>query len=165
MRKKIFCLSFVGFLISATVVGWAGSKTLVGEWEVKKDVVPEKEIVYEPGERTVTYHLTGNGSALVEEFHGGRGMATVYHMDGADLRMTHYCGAENQPRMEAAIYDPVLRTLKFDFVDVTNLTEPEAYHTRKLEIHFQDKDQIQLKFSGRRKGEEISGVVWLSRLP
>jgi hypothetical protein len=49
-------------------------------------------------------YLTGNGSALVESLimGGVPTMTTVYHLDEADLRMTHYCGAKNQPRLKAA---------------------------------------------------------------
>ena len=119
-------------------------KLLVGEWDVKDS--PSK----------VTYHLTGNGTTLVEEFRGRRGMASVYHMDHGNLMLTHYCSAGNQPRMRAVAYDPAERTVKFDFIDVTNLSEPSAYHTRELEILFQDEDHVELRFIGREEGEEIA---------
>lgn len=48
-------------------------KTLVGTWD-------EQEYG-----RVVEYHLTGEGSALIEEFVGDPPMSSVYHMDGGEL--------------------------------------------------------------------------------
>ncbi|HSR51337.1 MAG TPA: hypothetical protein VLV83_10950, partial [Acidobacteriota bacterium] len=68
---------------------------LAGDW---RGFIRERD-----QEAFVNYRLTGGGSALIETF--GRGeqgsMSTVYHLDGNDLRLTHYCGAKNQPRMKA----------------------------------------------------------------
>lgn len=111
--------------------------------------------------RVVQYRLTGKGSALIEEFVGDPPMTTVYHLDGDDLRMTHYCNAGNQPRMRAASYKN--NTLKFDFVDVTNLSAPNAYHTRTLDIVFHDEDHLDLVFIGLKDGEEVPGTVSLTR--
>jgi hypothetical protein len=41
-------------------------------------------------------------------------------MDGDRLLMTHYCGAGNQPRMQAKV-SPDGKTFALDFVDGTNL--------------------------------------------
>ncbi len=117
-------------------------RQLVGRW----DVVGSPAVV--------TFSLTADGSAIVEEFRGRRGMASVYHMDGEDLVMTHYCSAGNQPRMKATAWSPESSSIRFDFVDVTNLATPTAYHTRELEMVFEDEDHIQLRFNGLDEGEE-----------
>src|SRR5215831_2783529 len=59
------------------------------------------------GEMSATYHLTGNGSALIEELimNGQPSMTSVYHLDKNDLRMTHYCASGNQPRLKAGSID------------------------------------------------------------
>ncbi len=126
-------------------------KTLVGTWD-------EQEYG-----RVVEYHLTGEGSALIEEFVGDPPMSSVYHMDGGDLRLTHYCNAGNQPRMRAASYDPESAMLRFEFVDVTNLTTPNAYHTRELAVAFIDEDHVVLSFVGLRDGEELATKHSLTR--
>jgi hypothetical protein len=47
------------------------------------------------GAMNATYHLTGSGSALVEELiMKVPVMTSVYHLDGATLRMTHFCAAQ-----------------------------------------------------------------------
>lgn len=129
-------------------------KSLEGTWD---------EAPWSVGEdgRVVQYRLTGRGSALIEEYVGDPPMTTVYHLDGDNLRLTHYCNAGNQPRMTAAFYRN--DTLKFDFVDVTNLSEPGAYHTRTLEIKFHDENHIDLNFVGLKNGNDVPGLVSLTR--
>jgi len=127
-------------------------KGLVGEWD--ETDAPNRRVVY---------RLTGNGSVLLEEFHGKPTMTSVYHMDGHDLRLTHYCNAGNQPRMNATAYDPARDAVKFDFVDVTNLSAPTAYHTRELEIVFLNEDHVELRFNGRKNGQPVPGTVSLVR--
>jgi hypothetical protein len=95
------------------------------------------------------YYLTGNGSAIVENLTMGGGsapsMSSVYHLDGADLRMTHYCGA-NQPRLRAQRIDIRSGVLDFAFVDATNLPSPDAAHVGGVEIRLLDSDHISVRF-------------------
>src|SRR4030095_14368937 len=44
-----------------------------------------------------TYYVIGNGSSVVENLikESAPVMTSVYHLDGRDLRMTHFCGAQN----------------------------------------------------------------------
>ena len=126
-------------------------KSLVGTWDV------------EASDRQVSYFLTGDNETLVENFIGEPTMSSFYHRDGDALRLTHYCNAGNQPRMKAVRYDTNERVLKFEFVDVTNLKAPEAYHTRDLEIRFLDDDRIELEFMGMKNGETSSSPMTLTR--
>ncbi len=128
---------------------FAQLKTLEGTWD-------EEEYG-----RVIEYHLTGDDSALIEEFIGDPPMTSVYHLDGVDLRMTHYCNAENQPRMIASSYDS--DTLHFSFVDVSNLESPHAYHTRTLRIEFLTENSVVLTFTGLRSGEEVVTTHTLTR--
>ena len=122
-------------------------KTLVGTWHNE-----------DRGE--VRYFLTGNGSAVVEVF---ANMSSVYHMDGDVLMLTHYCGADNHPRMKAVDYDEKTASLQFDFIDVTNVSDPEEYYTREVGIVFQDEDHIEVRFNGIGGGEEFPVVLPLVR--
>ena len=47
--------------------------------------------------------VTAGGSAVHETLFPGSAheMVSVYHLDGADLVMTHFCALGNQPRMKA----------------------------------------------------------------
>jgi len=84
-------------------------------------------------------------------------MTSVYHLDGADLRMTHYCAAKNQPRLRASRIDNARGVLDFSFVDATNLASPDAAHVYGLEMRFLSADHITLTFlfeSGDKRSRE-----------
>jgi hypothetical protein len=113
------------------------------------------------GIMNATYYATGNGSALVENLTMGGvpTMTSVYHLDGNDLRMTHYCAAQNQPRLRASRIDSAQGVLDFSFVDATNLTSPDAAHVNGLEMRLLSADHITLTFlfesGGKRSRERI----------
>ena len=48
------------------------------------------------------FKLTGGGSAVQETIFPGAAheMVSVYHADGKDVVMTHYCALGNQPKMK-----------------------------------------------------------------
>jgi hypothetical protein len=95
-----------------------------------------------------TYSLTGNGSALIETLimGGTPSMTTVYHLDGPDLRMTHFCGARNQPRLKAKRIDVEGGGVDFDFVDATNVGPSNPSYVRGFELRMLDPDRLHLKF-------------------
>ena len=129
-------------------------KSLAGEWEGKPGS--------NPGTRA-TYEIVSNGTAVVETLsEGDETMVTVYHADGDRLAMTHYCGTGNQPRMRSE--KPAAgETLKFTFLDVTNLASPEAGHMRSLAIRIEESDQITQTWTWREKGSEQQKVIELVR--
>lgn len=109
------------------------------------------------GKIKATYSTTGNGSAVVENLIMGDetvpSMTSVYHMDGSDLRMTHYCAAQNQPRLRATEVGE--NVAKFSFVDATNLTGHPG-HVEAFEIRFVAENRLVLEFtfSGAKKSIE-----------
>ena len=111
------------------------------------------------GSLSATYSTTGNGSAVVESLlmNGVPSMTSVYHLDGAELRMTHYCAAKNQPRLKAERIDLDEGVLDFRFVDATNLASPDAPHVEGLEMRLLGADRLSLTFlftSGGAKSRE-----------
>ena len=90
-------------------------------------------------------------------------MTSVYHLDGSDLRMTHFCGAQNQPRLKAKRIDLDHKALDFDFVDITNLKSPEAPHVHGLEIRLIDPNHITVTFLFRTGGTESRERLELNR--
>ena len=70
-------------------------KKLAGDWvEVGKDGKLTDKVVS-------TLRVTSGGTAVQETIFPGSDheMVTMYHLDGADLVLTHYCMLGNQPRM------------------------------------------------------------------
>src|SRR5262249_20329712 len=110
-------------------------KTLVGSWrsqitdEHQAGKTKEHEDLAK-GDSTVNYKLTGAGSALVEtQFPGApHEMVSVYHLDGNDLRMTHYCAAQNQPRVKLDRANSTADHLVFVFDGGTNLDPQKDMH-------------------------------------
>jgi hypothetical protein len=115
----------------------------------------------------VQYLLSGNGSAIVENyFFGGAqdpGMTTVYYPDGADLQLTHYCGAQNHPRMQWMTYDKDTRTYGFRFLDITNLHDESDYHSRSLDLTFVTDNNIRIAYSGEVNGRTAVQTYNLAR--
>lgn len=118
-------------------------KRLVGTWEGDGPEGPMRAI----------YSLTGMGSAVVETFypdgpHNGSEstMSSVYHMDGDELMLTHYCGAGNQPRMKAVSFDRELQRLRFEMFDITNLSGPSAHYSSQLEVEFRGDTELLVRF-------------------
>lgn len=143
-------------------------ETLPGRWEGQfadgSFDIPTSE--WRP--TRVDYYLSAGDTAIVENYLGRDestvGMTTVYHLDNNDIRATHFCGAQNHPRMIARAFDPVTRTLALGFVDVTNLKAVDDYHSREIELTLVDEDNIRLTFFGLEDGERNSRVFALSRM-
>jgi len=141
---------FVGFSeaadnSSAAAAALAKLRGLAGDWEGS---VEWTGAITGTGKMNASYYVTGNGSAVVENLvaEGIPVMTSVYHLDGADLRMTHYCGSQNQPRLKAQRIDLAQGAVDFAFVDITNLRSPDATHVHGAEIRFGDADHMTLTF-------------------
>ena len=131
-------------------------RTLAGEWAGPVEWSGART---DRGTMNVTYYVTGNGTAIVENLStgGDPAMTSVYHLDGADLRMTHYCGVGNQPRLKASKIDLAHGAVDFSFVDATNLRSPDAPHVYGVEMRFLSADHLILTFlfeGGRKQSRE-----------
>jgi len=120
--------------------------TLEGNW---KGTVQWTGVMTSKGEMGARYRITGRGSALIEDLLDGEQpvMTSVYHLDKGDLRVTHYCGAQNQPRLKAAAIDLQRNQARFEFVDITNLARPDAPHVHGLTLRMIDKDHLLIEFA------------------
>ncbi len=148
--------SSVGMCFAKTIPEFESMKSLVGEWR-------GTSMNGKPA--TVTYTLVSDNSALMEGLvMGGESeMVTMYHPDGDHLMMTHYCSAHNQPRMRSQTVPVGSKSITFDFVDVTNLSAPDAGHMRKLVVTFGDKDHFTQEWTWREKGKENTVVIHFER--
>lgn len=120
-------------------------KKLAGTWEMKG-----------PGGESmkVNYKVSGGGNTLIEtQFPGdAHEMVSVYHLDGKDLLMTHYCAVGNQPTMK---YKPGKdnKVLFFDFVRGTNM-KPKDMHIHTAKIMLLGKDKIQSDWTAFVNGKK-----------
>ncbi len=124
-------------------------KKLAGTWvEADKDGKPTDKVVS-------VIKVTAGGSAVQETLFPGQPMEmmSVYHRDGADLVMTHYCVLGNQPRMKADPKSPP-NQIRFLFDGGTNLDPAKDMHMHGGTLTFVDDDHI-----------EFSGVAWAGGKP
>jgi len=135
-------------------------KSLAGTWSGKAGTKGG-----DTSEATVTYRLTGGGSALVETLFAGtpHEMVTVYFLDGEQLKLTHYCTAGNQPSMRLTGVDG--NTLRFEFVSGTNMKLSDM-HMHAASITFLDPNQIVAEWTAWRDGKPAEIATFeLSRKP
>jgi len=134
-------------------------KALAGDWvEVEPKMGPA-------GHVAESYRLTGAGSALVSTLAGGtpHEMVSVYHRDGNDLVMTHYCAAQNQPRMRAKTVAGNVIALDFD--GGTNVDPAKDMHIHAVKIELLGEDEMRETWIGWKGGkpEEPPLVLHLKR--
>jgi len=112
-------------------------KALSGEW-----VAAEDGEMVQKGDLVAKYSLTGAGTAVVEEVFPGspHAMTTVYHMDGSDLVLTHYCMSGNQPRMRAKA--PSGTRVAFAFDGGTNIDPRKDKHMHEATFEFLGDSEI-----------------------
>jgi hypothetical protein len=87
----------------------------------------------------VSFRVTSGGSAVMSEIQGDEDMITMFNLDGDRLMMTHYCGAGNQPRMVGTM-SPDGKSIRFDFLDATNVLPSQPGHMQRLTITMLDND-------------------------
>jgi len=139
-------------------------KALVGEWQGPYEWSGARN---EKGVYRAQYYLTGLGSTVVENLittGGETAMTSVYHKDGGDLRMTHYCATRVQSRMKATPAEDQQGAVRFSFVDATNLRSPGAPHVHGFEIHFVDANHVTLYFTFTANGKVSTEKIELTRV-
>ena len=90
-------------------------------------------------------------------------MTSVYHLDGPDLRLTHYCAAGNQPRLKASVIDEPAGHVVFSFVDITNLKTPESGHVKAVDLRIDGPQRMTLIFTFLGGGRESYERIALTR--
>jgi hypothetical protein len=145
---------------------FARLKTLSGTWQ--SQISDEGEIAKKHQEQAaanppVTFKLTGAGSALVEtQFPGSaHEMVSVYHLDGDDLRMTHYCAAQNQPRVKLDRVNSTANHLIFLFDGGTNLDPAKDMHIHGVQITFHPDGKVTSAWEGYMGGKKASTTSFL----
>lgn len=152
-----FCAAFDhtgGASAAATNAHFDRLKSLAGNWTgTNKHGKPVK----------VTYSVVSSGTAVMEKLDmpEGGNMVTMYHPDGEQLMVTHYCSIGNQPRL-VEVPRQGDNDLAFSFFDVTNNPNAPGHgHMRGLKFHFQDKNHFTQEWTfgwsdGRQESETLS---------
>lgn len=151
MKRLLVIVAIIALAMPAFSQGMAPKqafeylKKLAGTWEMKG---PNGETM------KVVFKVTGAGSSLIETQFPGEPheMVSVYHMDGNDLLMTHYCAAGNQPTLK---YKPGkdANVLFFDFLRGSNM-KPTDMHIHSAKYFLSAKaDEVRSDWIGWSNGK------------
>ena len=102
----------------------------------------------------VVYEVSANGSSVIKTYGPGSQyeMFSVYHMDGDDLVMTHYCALGNQPRMRfEATGKP--GEIYFAFDGGTNFDPKSDAHAHEGSTYVTGADTQEFRSIGWRDGQ------------
>src|SRR5262245_17904198 len=123
-------------------------KKLAGEWVAVDDKGKPTDTVVS------VFKVTASGSAVTETIFPGQAyeMVSVYHRDGKDLVMTHYCALGNQPRLKL---DPKGQEgeFKFLFAGGTNIDPAKDMHMHEGTIAVVDDNTIKWSWVGYTDGK------------
>jgi hypothetical protein len=154
-------------LVAVALAAFAADKTkseeafdrlasLKGEWKGQMDGI----------NTSLTYTLTANGSALMEQCQPQKGaeMVTMFTVDGDHLIATHYCSAKNQPQMATSAIADVQKPLAFSLVRISGLKSPAAFHNTGLTIIQEDNDHLTQEWSYQFKGKTGKNIFHFTRV-
>ena len=125
-------------------------KTLAGEW-----VAAEDGDMVKKGDLVARYAVTASGTAVVETVFPGseHEMVTVYHADGPDLVLTHYCMEGNQPRMRARGAQG--SRFEFAYDGGTNIDPKRDRHMHSATFDLASADEIRSEWSELAEGKPV----------
>ena len=111
---------------------------LIGDWEMADENGAKQH--------ASTFALTSAGSAVREIMFPGQDheMTNLYHMDGDQLVITHYCASGNQPRMVASQPRRTAEGIVFHFAfdSVSNLRESHDHYMGDMTLTISDAGDI-----------------------
>lgn len=114
-------------------------------------------------EERSTVRVIAGGSCVMQtsfDAHPNETMVTMFHMDGPDLILTHYCVAKNQPRLKATKFGEDGMTVTFTFMDATNLPSRDAGHMDQAVFTLESPDRYTSQWTWYQNGQER----WMERI-
>jgi hypothetical protein len=123
-------------------------KKLAGDWvKADKDGKPTDTVVS-------SIRVTSAGTAVEETLFPGSDheMVTMYHLDGDELILTHYCSLGNQPRLKAEAGGDPNRIL-FKFAGATNLKSDDEMHIHQATFTLDGADHFQAEWVANKDGK------------
>ena len=102
----------------------------------------------------VRYEVIAAGGTVVKTYAPGaeNEMLTIYHMDGDDLVLTHYCALDNQPKMRF-VPSEVPGEIRFEFAGGTNFDPEIDAHAHEGWTRIHDEGTVETESIGWAGGE------------
>jgi hypothetical protein len=170
LQVALICVVF----LAATSPGLAGGleaqtafdelKSLAGTWRgkpegegVEAEAEAEKvdEVIHE-------FRVSAAGTVVMETMGPGTDheMINMYHVDGDDLVLTHYCAGGNQPTMRLDREKSTVAKLVFDFTGGTNLDPAVDAHIHSAEIKLGDPKKLESIWESYAGGKKAGTMTF-----
>jgi hypothetical protein len=133
-------------------------KAMEGEWIDVTGAFGKKGAV------VATYKVTGGGHTVIESFpiNTPHEMTTVYHRDGSQIVLTHYCSGGNQPRMRAKEIKG--NVMEFAFDGGANIDPATTSHMHSVKWEFVSKDEVKADWQNWSAGKpDHVGAMHIAR--
>ncbi len=134
-------------------------KKLSGDWQGRIQTA-------DGAATTARYELISGGTAVMETVFSGTSheMRSVYHMDGSDLVLTHYCATGNQPRMKLDTAASTPEKLVFQFAGGSNMDPAKDGHIHGGRIVFAADGKVESEWDFYKDGKPLaSNKFFLTR--
>ena len=133
-------------------------KSLDGTWKGEPEGQGEEAEAEAKAAGPVTHEIqvSAAGTVVMETMNPGteHEMINMYHLDGDDLLLTHYCAGGNQPQMRLDLGQSTADLLVFDFIGGTNLDPATDHYIGSARIQVVDSDHLKSvwgAYSGRQQ--------------
>ncbi len=136
---------------------WTGTPEGMGEAAEEAEMMPA--VVHE-------FKTSAAGTVVMETMNPGTDheMINMYHLDGDDLVLTHYCAGGNQPKMRLNREASSADNLVFDFAGGTNLDPSVDQHIHSANIRMLDDGSLDSIWQSHAGGEPAGEMAFhLSR--
>lgn len=121
----------------------------------------------EPTDQVVSrMKVTAGGSAILEVLFPDTDheMVTVYHQEGEELALTHYCVLGNQPKMRRVAGNDE-KLFRFECTDAASAASEQEDHMHQGRIERLGKDRMKSEWLRYKGGEHVSTAAFdLQRL-
>jgi hypothetical protein len=133
---------------------WKGPVEGDGE-EAEQEAAAQMEAVHH-------FQVSAAGTVVMETMGPGteHEMINMYHLDGDDLVLTHYCAGGNQPTMRLDRKASSESTLVFEFTGGTNLDPETDHHIHSAELKVIDADRVDSIWKGWSEGKPAATMTF-----
>ncbi len=129
-------------------------KKLTGNWEITVTENGKKEIA------KASYEVTSGGNAVLEKIMIGtpHEMVSVYHSDGKNVAMTHYCMLPNTPRMTLTKTEP--GKMYFEMKGKDGIKSKKEHHMHSVELIWNSENELTQNWTSMKDGKSEPTVTF-----
>jgi len=139
-----------------SAAAFARMKTLAGSYDATSPNAP--------GTTRISYEVTSGGHALLEKLapEGEAAMTSVYHLEGKDLVMVHYCSVGNRPHLRLDRARSTLDDLRFEWDGTaTDIDVRKGMHIHGGRIRFTASGDVETEWDFWKQGRSEGAHTFL----